>query len=85
MRFQRKDKDEVDAYEFTEPMSEELVDALKEREGMYCFKSGRLVIHALFKDKKAQPGDYVVFMPDGTLDCQARDIFFSKFEKCQGD
>ena len=81
MRFQRIAKDEVDAYEYTDPMSEELVDALKEREGMYCFRSGRLIIHTLFKDKRVNMGDYIVFMPDGTLDCQAKDIFFSKFEK----
>lgn len=85
MRYQRKDKDVVEAFEYTNPMSEELIDALKEKEGMYVFKGNgdrqNLIIHALFKDKKALIGDYIVFMPDGTLDCQSKDIFFSKFEE----
>lgn len=88
MLYQRVMKDQVDAYEYTDPMSEELIEALEAREGMYVFKTGEttsLVIHTLFKDKKASLGDYIVFFADGTIDVQDKDTFFSKFESIDKD
>ena len=88
MIYQRVLKDRVDAYEYTDPMSEELIEALEAREGMYVFKTGdtnSLTIHTLFKDKKASLGDYIILFADGTIDVQDKDTFFSKFEPVNED
>jgi hypothetical protein len=86
MLYQRKVKERVEAFEYTDPVSEELTEALKEREGLYSFRNNKyLIIHSIFKDKKAMPGDYIIFFPDGTIDTQSKDTFFAKFEPLENN
>jgi ABC-type arginine transport system ATPase subunit len=81
MKYKRRVCEVVNAFRYSDPMSQELIELLRRKVGLFFFERNKLYVHTRVNRKRAEIGDMIVELPDGTLDVQKPEIFNMKYER----